>query len=270
MQRIVIWAGLIAFAAALPAMPAVAGSISITTTQQPRYENETLTVAVTISNKGDEAAHALAAVLRFGDRSVRGTRHEELAPGATVQDELALPVGPLGPGRWVYSLAVDYADANLYPFQALQMGAITVGDIGPAKVTATKITAEPIAQDGILSIELKNLSGDPRPLRVTTHVPEGLEVTADVGELTLEPWAERTVRATVVNRTALAGSRYPVFVVAEYDEPEGHVAMAYSGIVEITSAANPVERHSDVFRWAAIALGILFVLAVLAIRLRSR
>ncbi len=247
----------------------LAGSISITTTQKPRYENETLTVALTIGNSGDEAAHTVSPVLRFGDRTVRGTRHAELAPGQTVEDELSLPVGALGGGRWVYAVAVDYADANLYPFQALQMGSLTVGDVGPAKVTATKVTAEPIAKDGKLSIELKSLSGDPQTMRVTTHVAEGLEVASDVGEVTLEPWAERVVTADIVNRTALAGSRYPVFIAVEYDADDLHHGAVFQGVVEITSAANPVERYGESFWWWALGLGLLF-LGLVAARLLRR
>lgn len=251
-----------ALVGALAAGPALAGSISITTTQQPKYEAETLTVAITIGNSGDEAAHSVSPLLRFRGETVRGKRHDELAPGQTVKDEIALPVGELGPGRWIYAVAVDYADANQYPFQALQMGSISVGDLGPAKVTATKVTAEPIAKDGRLSIDLKNLAGEARTVRATTHVPEGLEVTSDVGEVSLEPWAERVVTADVVNRTALPGSRYPVFVTVEYDTDDGHYGGVFQGIVEITSAANVVERHGETFWLYALGLGLLFLLLV--------
>lgn len=248
---------------------ALAGSISITTTQRPSYADGKLTVAVTVGNSGDEAAQSVSPVLEFRGEKARGKRHDELAPGKTVEDGLTLEVGELGPGRWIYAVAVDYADANQYPFQALQMGSVTVGDIGPAKVTATKVTAEPIAKDGKLSVDLKNLAGEARTVHVTTHVPEGLEVTADVGEVSLEPWAERVVTADVVNRTALAGSRYPVFIAVEYDRDDGHYGAVFQGIVEITSAANAVERHGDTFWLYALGLGLLFLLLV-GVRLLRR
>lgn len=249
--------------------PARAGSISITTTQRPSYADGTLTVSVTIRNSGDEAAHSVAPVLRFRDQTTRGTRREELAPGQSVEDELALEVGTLGTGRWIFAIAVDYADANQYPFQALQMGSIAVGDVGPAKVTATKVTAEPIAKDGKLSITLKNLAGEDRAVQVTTHVPEGLEVVADVGDVLLEPWAERVVTADVVNRTALAGSRYPVFVTVEYDAEDVHYGAVFQGIVEITSAANAVERYGGSLWIYALVLGLVFLLLV-GVRLLRR
>jgi len=249
--------------------PGLAGSISITTTQRPSYEDGKLTVTVTIGNSGDEAAQLVSPVLEFRGKEARGTRRDDLAPGQTIEDSMTLEVGDLGPGRWIYAVAVDYADANQYPFQALQMGSITVGDVGPAKVTATKVTAEPIADDGKLSVFLKNLAGEPRTVQVTTHVPEGLEVTTDVGDVSLEPWAERVVTADVVNRTALAGSRYPVFIAVEYDQDDGHYGAIYQGIVEIISAANAVERHGDTFWLYALGLGLLFLLLV-GVRLLRR
>jgi len=255
-------------AAIAVATDASAGSISITTTQTSTYDAGTLTVKVKVGNSGDEAAHSVSPVLRFRDAVVRGTRHESLAPGGSVEDELAIEVGDLGPGRWTYSVAVDYTDANQYPFQALQLGSLSIGNLGPAKVTATKVTAEPIATDGRLSIELKNLSGDARSVHVTTHVPEGLEVTSDVGDVALEPWAEQSVTAAVVNRTALAGSRYPVFVAVEYDGDEGHYGAVFQGVVEITGASNAVERYGETFWWYALGLGLLFVLLVGARLLR--
>jgi hypothetical protein len=258
------------FAATLVAAAStLAGSISITTTQKATYHDGRLSASVSISNSGDEAAHSVSPVLEFRDAKARGKRHEELAPGKSIDDTLSLDVGELGPGRWIYGVAVDYTDANQYPFQALQMGSVAVGDIGPAKVTATKVTAEPIAKEGRLSVDLKNLAGVARTVQVTTHVPEGLEVTADVGTVSLEPWQERTVTADVVNRTALAGSRYPVFIAVEYDQDDGHYGAVFQGVVEITSAANAVERHGGMLWLYALGFALLF-LALVGLRLLRR
>jgi hypothetical protein len=258
----ITWRMTTGLAALALAAQAQAGNISITTSQRPAYADGTLTVAVTIGNSGDEAAHSVSPVLRFRDVSVRGERHAELAPGQQVEDELVLEVGALGDGRWVYAVAVDYADANQYPFQALQMGSIDVGSLGPAKVTATTVTAEPIAESGELAIDLKNLSGEERAVQVTTHVPEGLEVPDDVGEVRLDGWGERKVTVPLINRTALPGSRYPIFVSLEYDGADGHYGVVAQGVVEIVSKANVVERHGDTFWLLAIGLALVFVLLV--------
>jgi hypothetical protein len=241
---------------------ALAGNISITTTQGSSIDGEQLRVDLTIGNSGDEAAHAVSPVLRFGEASVRGARHETLAPGARVTDTLEVAVGALGPGRWSYAIAVDYADANQYPFQALQMGSVTVGNPPPAKVAVPKMTAEPLAKEGSLAITVKNLSGESRTVGMTLHVPDGLEIIGGAREVALEPWQEQALDVAIVNRTALPGSRYPIFAAVEYDLDETHYSVVAQGIVEITSAQNFVERHGGQFRFWAIGLGLAFVLLV--------
>ena len=77
-----------------------AGSISITTTQNARLDGKMLVVAVTIGNTGDEAAHAVTPLVRFGGKEARGKRVDALAPNASVQDTVSLDVGDLAPGTW--------------------------------------------------------------------------------------------------------------------------------------------------------------------------
>src|SRR6185503_6274227 len=98
---------------------AEAKTISITIGQKAELRGESLVVKTTVGNTGDEAAKSVAANLRFGDKQVRGKLRDELAPNATFEEELTIATGTLGEGRWPYQIAVDYADANLYPFQAL-------------------------------------------------------------------------------------------------------------------------------------------------------
>jgi len=243
------------------APPVQAGSISITATQDATYDGTTVTSSLTISNQGDEAAVSVVPKLRFGDKEVRGTLHDELVPGATVSDTLTLEVGELQTGRWPFSLAVDYADGNQYPFQALQMAAITVGSPSPATVAVPKMEADPLAAAGDLRVTVKNLSADPRQASLSLHLPHGLEATKGGTEVvSLEPWGEREVVIPITNRTALPGSRYPVFATVEYDEGDTHHALVAQSVVEIVSAENAVAVHGNRFWIGAAVLGGIFVL----------
>ena len=122
-------------------------------------------------------------------------------------------MGALGEGRWPYRLAVDYTDANQYPFQALQTQSVVVGNPPPAKVAVPAIKSEDIAGSGTLAVTVKNLTPDTRTATVDVLVPDGLEVTGGSRQVTLEGWKEAHIEVPITNRTALVGSRYPVFVV---------------------------------------------------------
>jgi hypothetical protein len=93
-----------------------------------------LAVKIKVSNTGDEAASSVTPVLRMGDKETRGTRRESLGPNESMEDTLNLATGDLGPGRWPFRVAVDYTDANQYPFQALHVALLTVGNPSPARI----------------------------------------------------------------------------------------------------------------------------------------
>jgi hypothetical protein len=245
---------LAALAALLVGVPAArAGSISITMTATADVKDGNLVVGLTIGNTGDEAASSVVPVLRVGDKEVRGQRHESLDPGQKVQDTLGLPTGDLTPGRWPYRLAVDYTDANQYPFQALHAATFLIGSPPPAKVAVPEISVPALSDRSTVSLTVKNLAGVARSASVSVFAPEGLEVETPTQKVDLPAWETAKVRATLVNRTALAGSRYPIFVAVEYDEDGTHQALAASGTVEVQQ------------RRALVSRGLLWVVGALLV-----
>ena len=225
--------------ACLTALPAAAKSISISMSVTPEVRAGALNVKVRVSNTGDEAASSVTPVLRMGDKETRGTRRETLGPNESLEDTLNLATGDLGQGRWPFRVAIDYTDANQYPFQALHVALLTVGNPAPARIALPEVKIPPLADSVDMTARVKNLSGTARKVKVTAFVPEGLEVAQGAPEIDVDAWAEKTVSIDVTNRTALPGSRYPLFATAEYDEGGTHYAVVGNGVVEI-GASKPV------------------------------
>lgn len=248
---------------------AVAGTISITISQAARISDGNLIVAVKIGNTGDEAALSVTPVLRFADKEVRGKGQPTLEPNATLEETLTLPVGPLGEGRWPYRLAVDYTDQNQYPFQALHTQMAIIGSPPPAKVAVPAIKSEEIAGSGSLTLSVKNLTAETRTAKVSVLVPEGLEASDAVRELTLDGWKEDALKVPVTNRTALAGSRYPVFVTVEYDDDGIHQAVVAQGIVTV-GATESFFTHNRNLLWLIAGAVVLAWLAFVASRALRR
>jgi hypothetical protein len=242
--------------------PASAKTISMNIGQTAELRADGLAVKANVSNTGDEAAKSVAVNLGFGDKKVRGKLHDDLAPNASFEEQLVVPTGTLGEGRWPYTVAVDYADANLYPFQALLVTTTVVGSPTPPKVSVPEIEATTIADSGPLSIRLKNLAGTERDVSYRVIVPEGLEASDPTGTMHLKGWGEDATSATVVNRTALAGSKYPVFVVVEYDDGGTHQSVVQRGIVEIVPPRNFWERYQTVLIGGAGILVALWLVLV--------
>ena len=243
------WAA--ALALCLVASAAQAGNISITMTTTAEVRDGGLAVHLTVRNTGDEAASSVVPILRFGDREVRGTRQETLAPNQEFDDTLTLPQAALGPGRWPFRVAVDYTDQNQYPFQALHVAIITVGNPSPAKVSVQEISIPPLSSSTVAHTRVKSLAGVPRKVAVNVFAPEGLEVSDGRAEVDLAPWEEKDVSSHLINRTALAGSRYPIFVSVEYDDEGTHHAVISHGLVEVGAP------HREVSSTLLMVVGVL-------------
>ena len=239
-----------------------AKTISITIGQLAELKGDSLVVKTTVGNTGDESAKAVAANLRVGDKAVKGKLHDDLAPNANFEEELSIATGTLGEGRWPYQIAVDYADGNLYPFQALLVTTTVVGNPPPAKLSIPEIKANPISDSGSLSVKMKNLTATDRDVSYRVIMPEGIEATEPKGTLHLKGWGEESTSTAVVNRTALAGSRYPVFVAAEYDDAGVHQSVVMQGIVEIVAPQNFWEENQKLLIGGAVALVLLWLALV--------
>jgi hypothetical protein len=222
-------------AACLTPLPAAARNISITMSPTAELRDGKLTVRLTVGNVGDETAQTVVPALYFGDAEVRGKGVQSLAPQTTHEEALTLPVGELGTGRWPYRVTVDYTDANQYPFQALHVLAVQVGSPAPARVMVPKIAGGPVSSSGTLEVHVKNLTDASRTAAMKVLVPAGIEAPKEVSEVTLAAWEEKKLSVPLVNRSALAGSRLPVFVTVQYDDAGTHHAVVAQNVIEVVA-----------------------------------
>jgi hypothetical protein len=213
--------------------PALATTISLVTETTATFKPGAVSVAIKVTNAGDEAASSVTPAVRLFGQEGRAQPRASLRPGETMEAAVELPLAALLPGQWPLSATVDYADANGYPFQALQLALVSTPGATPSLVAVLGVEAEPIQGSGSLRARIKSLSEAARPVRAQFYVPRGLELSAPAQTLTLGPWAEMEVRGKVVNRAALPGSRYPVFATVEYEDGSGHHAAVGHAIAEI-------------------------------------
>jgi hypothetical protein len=89
--------------------------------------------------------------------------------------------------------------------------------------------------------------------------PAGLDVTDGSREVSLDPWKGAGLEVPLTNRTVLAGSRYPVFVTAEYDDGAVHQAVVAQGTVAIVDAGSFLTRWGSRLQLAAVALVVAWL-----------
>ena len=255
--------------AVLASAPAAAKNISITLAPTVEVSAGTFTLRVKIGNAGDEAAQSVTPILHFGEKEARGQTKQSLGPNESFDQSLSLPIGDLKPGRWPFQLRVDYTDANQYPFQALQVNAVLVGQPPPAKMTVPLVKPDPLATTSPLHVRLKNLTGTARTVAVSVLVPEGLDVAEPIQPVALAGWEDKPVTAQLVNRSALPGSKYPVYLVAEYDDAAAHQSVIAQSVVEIVAARSFFERQRSFIIAGAILLAVVW-LSIIVWRVSGR
>ena len=255
--------------AVLASAPAAAKNISITLAPTVEVSAGTFTLRVKIGNAGDEAAQSVTPVLHFGEKETRGQTKQSLGPNESFDQSLSLPIGDLKPGRWPFQLRVDYTDANQYPFQALQVNAVLVGQPPPAKMTVPLVKPDPLATTSPLHVRLKNLTGTARTVAVSVLVPEGLDVAEPIQPVALAGWEDKPVTAQLVNRSALPGSKYPVYLAAEYDDDAAHQSVIAQSVVEIVAARSFFERQRSFIIAGAILLAVVW-LSIIVWRVSGR
>lgn len=233
-------------------------TISISTTTEVR--DGALVALIKVTNSGDEPAHSVLPTLRFRGHEARGTVRAAVGPNQSTEQTLSIKAGELGTGRWPFNVAIDYADGNQYPFQALHVGLITVGNPAPARMVVSEVKAAPLDSSGSVQIRVKNLTAAERKATVTVLVPDGIEVTRPSEEMGLGGWEEKSISLPLSNRTALAGSRYPVFVALQYDDSETHQAVLSQGLVEILASQSFFQRSRSLL-WVGAAVLIAVWLA---------
>ena len=115
-----------------------------------------------------------------------------------------------------------------------------MGNPSPARIALPEVKVEKLSDEGEMTAKVKNLAGAARKVKIAAYVPEGLEVTSPAPEIDVEAWGEKSVSIDLKNRTALAGSRYPLFAAAEYDDEGTHYAVVGTGVVEIGASSSIV------------------------------
>lgn len=249
----------------LAATPAWAGTIAIQISHRAELQDGQLRAELSVTNGGDEAAHGVTASLRFRDAETRAETQETLPPEEPFEASLAVPAAGLTEGRWPYQIAVEYADANLYPFEALSVGMLVVGSPPLPKLAISEIPGPTLADESELLVKVKNVSASPRRVHVAVVAPEAIEAGSVAAETELAAWEEREIPVSLTNRAALPGSRYPLFVTVEYEDGDVHQTVIGQTVVEIRPSDALVGPRGR-YLWVGAAIFAVVFAGMLAFR----
>jgi hypothetical protein len=104
---------------------------------------------------------------------------------------------------------------------------------------------------------------------MSVSAPEGIEITRALQDIQLGPWEDTLASVAIVNRAAVVGSHYPIFVTVSYDDKDVHHATTAQGIVDVL-AAQPFFQSQRPLLWTLAALIVVGWLVFLGWRAATR
>ncbi|MHB2027173.1 MAG: glycosyltransferase [Elusimicrobiota bacterium] len=240
-----------------------AGFISLESSTQVDFRGRDLTISITAANRGNDTAQNLQAEVSAPGSSWSSAIYPTLAPGQPLAITGRLRLGPLDPGLYPILIKITYTDANRYPFSALSAATFSAGIRNAAARVWLVAHSIKIGSGGRLNIGVKNLDGTAKSISLRLFLPNELSGRPGDISLTLAPQEITHAAFHIGNFSALPGSAYPSYVVAQYTLGGVH----YTTLAEATVSVGPKSgwKRAQTALAAAIALLVL-LLAFLNVR----
>jgi hypothetical protein len=239
---------------------AAASYISLNTSLDSKVDGKTLKALVTSVNKGDEPAYNVQAEIRLGNKVFLGAKKTELPVGVSYQVPFSLPLTHKLPGQYPLVLVMHYTDANQYPFSALSVQTYTYQTEPPPTEVFGRIRSATFWREGRMALTLKNLSNMMVLVKTKLVTPRELIVGEISSEVIIAPKAERHLDLPIENFSALSGSTYQLFAVAEYDKDNLHHTAVAPGMAKIVEGKSIGGIDYTYLVIILIALVIIFLL----------
>lgn len=254
--------------AVFPIDPAHAGSIGfrVDTDVDTRAG---LSVKITLTQTGDEAASDVVPTVEFLDQHMSGDPIARFQPNQSHVWEIRLRDQPLTPGAYAVVVRVRYADANGYPFEITSVAPATPGGkAGPRVTGAFVVSGVPVGGNAEGKLNLKRPQGRSGVFEGTLISPRGLRLTPARFPIVFDENGNATIEVSLHNDKLLAGTSVNLFALVSGDQAGVHQTDTVRGTIRVVAALSALSAMTF-YRAAAAAAGLLVVLELIGLRRRE-
>lgn len=215
---------------------ASASYISLNTTLTTKVENNQLRVLLESINKGDESAYNVQAEIRVGDKKFLAKKRQDLGINQRYKAYTTFKLGKIKPGQYPLVLIMHYTDANQYPFSALTCQTYSYKAANLPSDIFGRMKSRTFWKQGKVKLTLKNMSDSEISTSTFLVIPREITVAGGSQKATLLPKSQQTINFSVENFSALSGSNYQIFAIAEYEKEGRHQTSITPGMLKIVEA----------------------------------
>lgn len=247
------------------ATPSLAAVLKIKTETTVQTTGDQLHIAVTLTNEGNAVAYNLQVHLELMGETLDSKLKPQLNPAASGTFVFKKRVEGQKEGRYPLTVAVDFHDANQYPFSALSGMTFSMG---PDVNSDLAVIGKDIAMDktGKLSLNIKNIGADEKKILASLVLPKELSTPTPQMSFLLGPRSQKDLDFEIRNFSALPGADYPVFCYLEYDLENIHHTAVCTAVIKIIEKDNLFRQY----RWLWMVLTGVLILVLLALMVKNR
>ena len=239
--------------------------ISINTKTSATFQENTLIVEVSVTNKGDEPAYSVQVGVDANDITALTPVKDVLQINETHTVETTFDMDIQTAGRYPLIVTVDYTDLNQYPFSAISSSYFFYKEDVTPKIHG-KMDSLEISKSGKFVLTLKSLLDKDKKIKVKLIVPRELSVLEPVTDIDLYSKSENKIRFDINNFSALAGSNYQVFAVIGYEDNNKRYTVTIPGIVKIMERTDFLKTY----KWVFIGIGAALLAIFLGLQFRPK
>jgi hypothetical protein len=235
---------------------ASASYISLQTTVNSKVTGNLLAVSISAVNKGDESAHNVQAEVRLGKKKVILKKMLQLRVNGVYRAQTSFKLDQKVPGEYPLVVVMHYADANLYPFSALNCQTFSYKAEGRPSELFGKLSSATFWKKGRVKLTLKNLSG--AAIKASTYlvVPREISAASESIAMSIPANSEKDASFAMENFSALNGSNYQVFAITEHEREGLHQTT-------ITPATVRIVESQELFGVSYAVIIVVLVMLVL-------
>lgn len=235
-----------------------ASFIAITTETAAKIEDSTAKIVVGVTNKGDESAYNVKISAAIGGKIIAGPLIDLLKVNDKYSETLTGSVDFKKPGTYPVIIAVEYTDANRYPFTASSVVYVNYKE-GAVSRVAGEIAAISIADSGRLRVKIKNMEQAEEKIAIRLVAAKEFLISTPEKQITLKPGLEETVVFDIKNLSALTGSNYPVYAILGYEDDKYHYTSGIGGAIHIEEEKPILTRYKKPLIAVAVILSLIIV-----------
>lgn len=199
----------------------------------------TVTVELTATNDGDEAAGVLRPEVNFDHRTSTAPTLPRLGPGE--HHTWTIPLAPPpGTGSYPIAIRLDFQRVDATPDAAVTVTTVTTPDAPPSGVRV-EMAIPPLSHVSNVRLTLDNAQAETVGGRLAVVIPAPLFIEPESQAVQVEGQGRKEV-PLVIERRGAAAQTFPLFAIFEFTRDGVHHTVLATGRLEATGEAGAPRR----------------------------